>query len=492
MSARRAAVAPTLGDLTDRQRAIILGTCCLSLLIVGIDTTGLNVALPSISADLGASTSELQWVIDSYTLVLASLLLFGGSLGDRFGRKRIFLIGLTVFALASIVCSLATSPEMLIGARMAQAVGGSMLNPVAMAIVTNTFTDPAARAKAIGMWGAAFGLSMALGPVVGGALVHAFGWEAIFWLNVPVCLIAAALTVRFVPESRAAHQRRPDPAAQVLILVFLATLTFGIIEGNELGWDSAVTVGSFIVSVLAFIGFLAVESRRDEPLIDLRFFGSVPFSSSVIAAVIAFAAMGGFLLLNTLYLQDVRGLTPLQAGLMTLPMAGVMAVCAPLSGRIVAARGARLPMMLAGVATAISGVMLLAMSDTTSFWYLGIAYAILGVGAGLVNAPITNAAVSGMPKEQAGVASGVASVSRQVGTSLGVAIFGAIAFAQIDESAPGDLRSGLAQAAHPAWAVMALCGIALIVVGYAATGDGAHRSVDRTRAKFVTSTATAE
>ncbi|WP_419230725.1 MFS transporter [Gordonia sp. CPCC 205515] len=471
--------------MTDAKRMIILATCCLSLLIVGIDSTGLNVALPSIAADLGASTSQLQWVIDAYTLVLASLLMLGGSLGDRLGRKRIFLTGLTVFALASIGASLATSPEMLIGARMVQAVGGSMLNPVAMAIVTNTFTDPAARARAIGMWGAAFGLSMALGPVVGGALVHGLGWESIFWLNVPICAIAILLTLRYVPESRAERQRRPDPAAQVLLFVFLATLTFGIIEGNELGWGSVVTLGSFVIGVVAFVAFLLVESRRDEPLIDLRFFGSAPFSSSVIAALIAFAAMGGFLLLNTLYLQDVRGLSPLQAGLMTLPMAGAMAICAPLSGRIVASRGARLPMMIAGVATTLSGLMLVAMSDTTSFWYLGFAYAVLGVGAGLVNAPITNAAVSGMPKEQAGVASGVASVSRQVGTSLGVAVFGAIAFAQVDESATDDLRTGLADASHPAWMLMAVLGVALVVVGYASTGEWAQRTVERTRAKFL-------
>ena len=474
--------APTHTDaatLGVRRRIAILATCCLSLFIVGIDTTGLNVALPSIASDLGASGSQLQWVIDAYTLVLASLLLLGGSMGDRFGRRRVFLTGLTVFALGSVLCSLAVSPAMLIGARMLQAVGGSMLNPVAMAIVTNTFTNPTERARAIGMWGAAFGLSMALGPVIGGALVHSFGWASIYWLNVPVCAVAIVLTLTLVPESRAERPRRPDPGAQLLILVFLATLTFAIIEGHGLGWSSAVVVGSFIVAAVSFTGLVILESRRTEPMIDLRFFGSAPFSSSVLTAILAFAAIGGFLLLNTLYLQQVRGLSPLEAGLMTLPMAGAMALLAPVSGWLVGSRGARMPMVLAGVAIVGAGLMLMRVRVDTSFEYLAVAYLLLGVGSGLVNAPITNAAVSGMPRAQAGVASGIASVSRQVGTSLGVAIFGAVAFREVGDQAD------LAAAARPAWLIMALCGLAIIVVGIAATGRWAASTLDRTRERIL-------
>ncbi|MFW0785707.1 MFS transporter [Gordonia sp. CPCC 206044] len=473
-----------ISELGRRHRLVILATCCLSLFIVGIDTSGVNVALPSISSDLGASSSQLQWVIDAYTLVLASLLMLGGSLGDRLGRKKIFQIGLTVFGVGSILCSLAVSPEMLIAARMLQAVGGAMLNPVAMSIITNTFTDPKERARAIGMWGAAIGVSMALGPLVGGALVAGVGWEAIFWLNVPICVAAIVLTRIFVPESKAPHPRRPDPAGQLLILVFLATLTYGIIEGRTLGWDSGIVVGSFVVAGLALVGLVVVESRRREPLLDLRFFRSAPFTSSVVSAVVAFSAMGGFLFLNTLYLQQARGLTPFEAGLMTLPMAAANAVFAPISGRLVADRGARTPMVLAGVSVLISGLMLMQVGNDTSMWFLGVAYLFLGIGMGLVNAPITNAAVSGMPRSQAGVASAIASTSRQVGTSLGVAVFGALAFATLD----GPVESGLATASQPVWLLMAICGAIMVVVGFVATGRWAAHTAERTRERIMADT----
>jgi EmrB/QacA subfamily drug resistance transporter len=474
------APASDMSQLGSRRRLAILATCCLSLFIVGIDTSGVNVALPAIGSELGASASQLQWVIDAYTLVLASLLMLGGSLGDRLGRKRVFQMGLTVFGLGSVLCSLSVSPEMLIGARMLQAVGGAMMNPVAMSIITNVFTEPRERARAIGMWGTAIGVSMALGPLVGGALVDGIGWQAIFWLNVPVCLAACILTAILVPESRAPHARRPDPAGQLLILVFLATLTFGIIEGRGLGWSSAPVVAAFGVAAVSFVAFLVVESHRREPLLDLRFFRSVPFSSSVAGAVLAFSAMGGFLFLNTLYLQQVRGLSPLEAGLMTLPMAVANAVFSPLSGRLVGDRGARLPMVGAGAMVIVSGLMLTQAGHDTNMWYLGVAYLFLGIGMGLVNAPITNAAVSGMPRAQAGVASAIASTSRQVGISLGVAVFGAIAFAGID----GPAADGLASAAHPAWVLMAVCGVGLVGVGFVSTGTWALATAQRTRERI--------
>ncbi|MCX2967051.1 MFS transporter [Gordonia aquimaris] len=468
------------GELSRRRQLAVLATCCLSLFIVGIDTSGVNVALPAIGAALGASSSQLQWVIDSYTLVLASLLMLGGSLGDRLGRKRVFQVGLSVFGIGSVLCSLAATPEMLIGARMLQAIGGAMMNPVAMSIITNIFTEPRERARAIGLWGAAIGVSMALGPLVGGILVDGIGWEAIFWLNVPVCVVAITLTAVLVPESRAPHIRRPDPAGQILILVFLAALIYGIIEGRTLGWSSVPVSAAFVLAATGLAGLIVVESRRREPLLDLRFFRSVPFSSSVIGAIVAFSAMGGFLFLNTLYLQQVRGLTPLQAGLMTLPMAVANAVFSPLSGRLVGDRGARLPMVGAGLMVLVSGVMLTRAGTETSMWYLGCAYLALGVGMGLVNAPITNAAVSGMPRAQAGVASAIASTSRQVGISLGVAVFGAVAFSGVTGSVVDDL----ADAAHPAWVLMALCGAALVAVGFVSTTRWATATAERTRERI--------
>ncbi|WP_374610604.1 MFS transporter, partial [Gordonia sp. (in: high G+C Gram-positive bacteria)] len=216
---------------TTGRRRVILVVCCLSMFLVGLDISAVNVALPSIGADLDATPSQLQWVVDSYTLVVASLLILGGTTGDRLGRRRIFGVGLAIFGTGSVLCAVSPTPEVLIAARAVQAVGGSMLNPVALSIVTNVFTEPKARARAIGLWGSAFGASLAFGPVVGGALVSGLGWQAIFVLNVPVCVLALVLSRRYVPESRAPQPRRADVVGQLLILVLLGTVTFGIIEG---------------------------------------------------------------------------------------------------------------------------------------------------------------------------------------------------------------------------------------------------------------------
>lgn len=452
-------------ELTPGRRMLILGTCCLSLFIVGIDVAAVNVALPSISHDLHASPTQLQWVIDAYTLVLASLLMLGGSQGDRFGRKRVFQIGLTLFAVGSLACSLAPTAGILIAARMLQAIGGSMMNPVAMSIITNTFIEPRERARAIGVWGGAVGLSMALGPVVGGALVTAVDWRAIFWINVPVAILAITLTGLFVPSSKAAQPRRFDPLGQILVMTFLASLTYAIIEGDQLGWTSATPTTCFAVAVASLGLLVVVESRQAQPLIDPRFFRSLPFSGAVSTAILGFASMGGFLFLNTLYLQQVRGFSPLGAGLMTLPMAAATAVLSPISGRIVGSIGPRTPLLASAVFIGLSALMLTRLSDTTSLIYLGAAYLAFGIGFGLMNAPITNAAVAGMPRAQAGVAAAIASTSRQIGATLGVAILPAVAFGQLH----GNVGDGLAIASHPAWWITVAAAVILFAVGLLST-----------------------
>ncbi|MCE5289018.1 MAG: MFS transporter [Nocardiaceae bacterium] len=451
--------------LTPGRRMVILGTCCLSLFIVGIDVAAVNVALPSISHDLHASPTQLQWVVDAYTLVLASLLMLGGSQGDRFGRKRVFQIGLTIFALGSLACSLAPTAGILIAARMLQATGGSMMNPVAMSIITNTFIEPRERARAIGVWGGAVGLSMALGPVVGGALVSAVDWRAIFWINVPVAILAITLTGLFVPSSKAAQPRRFDPRGQILVMAFLASLTYAIIEGNQLGWTSTTPTACFAVAAASLALLIVVESRQAEPLIDPRFFRSLPFSGAVSTAILGFASMGGFLFLNTLYLQQVRGFSPLDAGLMTLPMAAATAVLSPISGRIVGSVGPRPPLLASAVFIGLSALMLTRLSDTTSLIYLGFAYLAFGIGFGLMNAPITNAAVAGMPRAQAGVAAAIASTSRQIGATLGVAILPAVAFGQLR----GSVGEGLAIASHPAWWITVGAAVILFGIGLVST-----------------------
>ncbi|WP_189708816.1 MFS transporter [Streptomyces phaeofaciens] len=468
-------------ELSPRRRLLVLAICCMSLLIVSLDNTVLNVALPAMQRDLDATTSGLQWTIDAYTLVLATLLMLAGSTADRIGRRKVFMAGLVVFAAGSLLCSLAPNLELLIAARMVQAVGGSMLNPVAMSIITNTFTDPRERARAIGVWGAVVGISMAAGPLVGGLLVESVGWRSIFWLNLPVGLAALLLTLRFVPESRAPRPRRPDPVGQLLVIVLFGSLTYAIIEAPE---EGIATSGPFAALALAaLIGLLRYEPRRAEPLIDLRFFRSAPFSGATVVAVSAFAGLGGFLFLSTLYLQNVRGLDALHAGLWMLPMAVPTFLCAPLSGRLVGTRGPRLPLVVAGVAMTTSALLFAAFDAETSDGTLFLGYVLFGVGFGFVNAPITNTAVSGMPRSQAGVAAAVASTSRQLGQTLGVAVVGAVLAAGVSASA---YRETFVSAAVPGWWILTGCGLMVLVLGVLTTGPWARRTAERTARRLET------
>src|SRR5689334_1985081 len=239
-------------ELSRRRRLLILVICSMSLLIVGLDVTIVNVALPAIHRSLGASVSGLQWTIDAYTLTIAVLLMLAGSTADRIGRRKVFLIGLVVFSSGSLLCALAPTLQLLIAARVLQGIGGSMLNPVAMSIIRNVFDDPRERAQAIGVWGGMIGLSMALGPVIGGALVDSVGWRAVFFVNVPIGVIAFVLTTLYVPRSRAARPRRLDPIGQILVILALASLTYAIIEAPGAGWTSGGTLGLFAFSLVCF------------------------------------------------------------------------------------------------------------------------------------------------------------------------------------------------------------------------------------------------
>ena len=281
---------------------------------------------------------------------------------------------------ASLACSLAPTLGWLIAARAVQGVGGSMLNPVAMSIITNVFTDPRERGRAIGAWGATVGISLALGPIVGGALTEAVDWRAIFWINVPIALAAVVLTALYVPESRAARPRRLDPVGQLLVIVVLSTVTYGIIDAPDAGWLSAQTLGLFVVSAVSLGSLVAYELRRREPLIEPRFFRSPPFTGATMIAVCAFAGFAGFLLINTLYLQEVRGYSPLQAGLCTLPMAILAGAAAPVSGRIVGSRGARPVLLFGGVCMLIAPLLLTSLSATTPLGLLLCVYALYGLG----------------------------------------------------------------------------------------------------------------
>ncbi|MFC1433764.1 MFS transporter [Streptacidiphilus sp. N1-3] len=467
-------------DPAHRRRLLVLAVCCLSLLITVIDATAVNVALPAVQRDLNAQVSGLQWVIDGYTLAIAGFMMLAGSTADRIGRRRVFQAGLALFTVGSLLCSLAPGLSWLVAFRVVQGLGASMLNPVALSIITSTFPDARQRARAIGVWGATVGVSLTLGPVVGGLLVGSAGWRAVFWINIPVGLLALALSAVLIPESKAATARRRDPVGQVLVLTVLASLIFAIIEGSHRGYGSALIVGLLLLAAIAAVALPLYERRRGQPLVDPAFFRSIPFTGAFITAVTAFLALSGFLFLNTLYLQDVRGYSALEAGLLTVPMAVGTAIASTVSGRLTATHGPRPPLVAAGVLVAAGAVLLTGLSPGTAQPLLLVAYLLFGCGFGLVNAPITSMAVAGMPPAQAGVSAAITTTARQIGNSLGVAVLGSIVTAH----ARGPLHQGFTSASHLAWWILAGCGALIAALGILTTTARATAGAARIAARF--------
>ncbi|MGW5690091.1 MFS transporter [Streptomyces asiaticus] len=465
------------GPLRPVHRRLVLAICCLSVGVTGIDLSIVNVALPSVSRDLNASVSSLQWMVDAYSLVMACLLLLSGSMADRFGRKRIFQLGLSLFSLSSLLCALAPGVGWLTAFRGLQAVGGSMLNPVAMAIIVSVFTDRRERARAIGVWGSVIGITIAAGPVLGGLLVSGIGWRSVFWVNVPIGIAAILLTRRFVPESKAVRARAFDPPGQALIIVLCASIIAATIEGPRHGWADPWIVGLIVLAVLALIGILIVEPRRSEPLIDLRFFRSPPFSGANVISMVMSAGLGGFLFLSTLYLQDIRHFSPLHAGLMVIPLAVGQAVAANLSGRLLASQGARLPLTLGGALLAIGSFLLVPLTAHTESVHLLAAYAVFGLGAGMVSPPVSHTAVTGLPPDQVGVAGALAAGARQFGASIGVAVTGSIV---------AGTGAGFIDSSHAAWAVVGGCGLVALALGVVSTSSWAKAAAVRNGRRLAT------
>jgi EmrB/QacA subfamily drug resistance transporter len=460
-------------ELSRRRRLAVLGISCFSLLIVGLDDTVVSIALPTIARGLHASVSGLQWVADGYTMVLASLVILGGATADRFGRRRIFRVGLAVFTVASALCSLAPSLGWLIAFRVLQAAGGSMLNPVAVSIISGVFTGRAQRERAIAVWVGMFGLGMALGPTLGGVLVGTVGWQGIFWVNIPVGICAIVLTSLFVPESRAAAPRRPDPVGQVLVIAALSSLVYAIIEGAYTDWRAPVIRALFIAAGAALAVLAAWELRRRDPLIDPRHFRSRSFTAAVLIGISSFADLGGFLFLASIYLQDARGFSAVNAGLRMLPTAAAMAVCPSLAAWLTARTGsARLPLFIGGLALMLSTNMMARLTGSSADTYLLETFGLFGVGMGMINSQITVAAVAGMPPGQAGLASGIASACRQVGQALGVAVAGSLLTAK----AHGLTRAAFTLASHSAWHLLFWCASVVVICGLATTRTRARHA----------------
>ncbi|MFI8961566.1 MFS transporter [Streptomyces sp. NPDC053493] len=443
-----------------RRRWTVLAVCALSMFLVGVDTTIVNVGLPDIGRGLGVGTRGLEWVVDAYTLSFAALLVVSGALADRFGRRRVFRTGLVLFGLASLACALAPAPGLLVAARVGQGVGASMLSPVALAIVVNAMPDRRERARAIGVWASVFGLSMAAGPVTGGALIAAFGWRSVFWINAPVVVLALVLVAVFVPESRGEHARRLDLPGQILLTAALGLGVGVLIEGPRIGWGSPAALAAYVLTALATAAFVRLERRRREPLMDLGLFRRPAFASAVFGAAAVFTALSVSLLLTTLYLQHTRGWTPLASGLATLPMALGATVCAPWSGVMVGRYGPGRPLLLAGGFLTAGGLCLVGLGPDTGLALLLAAFGLIGVGFGFANAPLTNTAVSGLPPARAGVAGAITSTARQVGAAVGIAVAGGLV--------AGVPPAGLPGASHAGWWVVAGCGLLLLATGAAA------------------------
>jgi len=446
--------------VSTRREAGILATCCLSALITGMDLTIANLAIPSIRADLAATAAHTQWVIAIYALVVASLQLLGGAAGDRFGRRRVLQIGMAIFMLGSLLCSLAPVIDALIAARALQAFGGSMMNPVALAIIAEVFPGPAERARAIGIWGAVFGASLAFGPVVGGVLIDLFGWRSVFWINLPICAATIALCAVLVPESRSSISRGTDPIGQLLATGSLFGLVFVLIESPSRGWAHPWVIMTAAASACAFVGFLRHESRHPDPFTDLRLFRSIPFAAAAVIALSVFTVWGAFLFMMSIYLQGWRGYTAVHAGLLLLPVGVAVLVFSPISGHLVGRFGNRPPLLIAGLMTVVTSVMLAFLDPTAPRWLLILICTAFGITFGMVTVPVNYAAVSSVPQNRAGTAAGITSTSKQIGISLGVAFSGVLATGALSPP-EGDFTN----AARPLWLLTLILGLAIAALG---------------------------
>jgi EmrB/QacA subfamily drug resistance transporter len=435
-----------------RKRWPALGVLCLSLLAIVVDNTIVNVALPTLVRDLDADVAALQWVVDSYTLVFAALLLLAGALGDRFGRRHALLGGLALFGGASACAAYAGGVDGLIVARGVMGAGAALIMPATLSLLVGIFTDTRERALAIGIWAATAGLGVALGPVAGGILLEHFWWGSIFVVNVPLTAIALLLGHRLLPESRDPGARRVDWTGAALSGLGLVALVWAIIEAPSKGWTSVPVLAAAALASVALGAFVVWQRRVEEPLLDVRLFQNPRFTAASGTVTVLFFALFGFLFLSTQYLQFVLGYSPSAAGVRLLPYAGAMIAFAPLSAKLVTRLGTKriatagMLLFAAGLAIASS------VSTSTGYGRLGIALLFMGAGMGLAGAPATESIMGSLPRERANVGSAVNDTTRELGGALGVAVVGSIMASlyttQLSERLPDAVPAPAAAAAR--------------------------------------------
>jgi EmrB/QacA subfamily drug resistance transporter len=413
-------------ELTYSRRWATLAVLCLSLMVIGLDNTILNVALPTLNRQLHASTSSLQWIVDVYVLVFAGLLLTAGALGDRFGRYKTLALGLALFGIGSLASALSGSTHLLIATRAFMGIGGAFIMPSTLSIITNVFTNPVERGKAIGIWAGVAGLGIGIGPVAGGFLLSHFYWGSVFFVNLPIVAVALVAGWFLVPDSRDPSASRLDPIGALLSIVGLAALLWAVIEAPVKGWGSTSTLVGLAAGAAVLGAFVWWELRYSSPMLDMRFFKNPRFTAASVAIALTFLSLFGSLFVLTQYLQSVHGYSPLKAGALLIPQAVALMVVAPASANLVQRLGNKVVVGfgLLVIAVALAGFTLLGASSP--LWEIIVVTVIMSIGMGNVMAPATDSIMGSLPREKAGVGSAMNDTTRQTGGAIGVAVLGSI------------------------------------------------------------------
>ncbi|MGO9890014.1 MAG: MFS transporter [Solirubrobacteraceae bacterium] len=446
-----------------RRKPLILISLLLAAFAINLDTTIVNVALPSLVRELHASNSQLQWVVDAYNLLFAASVLAAGSLSDRFGRKGMLLAGLSVFGLASLAGGLTDGPGQLIAARAVMGVGSAMVFPSTLSLLSNVFTERGERARAIGLWGAITGAAIALGPIVGGWLLELFDWRSIFFAMAPIAALAGFLVARYVPTSRDPHAARIDRAGFALSTATVGLLVYTIIEAPNHGWGSARTIGSFALTALLAAAFVARERRTEEPMLDLALFRNLRFTAASVSVAISFFALSGFIFLVTQYFQFLKGYGPLSTGIRLLPVASFVAISSIVGAKLAVRFGTKLVVASGLLSMAAFYLWVTSTSATTGYGTIAAQMVVLGTGMGLTSAPATEAIMGVVPKAKAGVGSAINDATRLLGGTLGVAVIGSVYASlyatRLTSALPIGLPAAVVRTAH------ASVGAALTVAG---------------------------
>ena len=410
----------------ENRRWWTLGALCFALFMIMLDNTVVNVALPAIRADLGISVSELEWTVAAYALTFASLLLTGGKLGDLLGRRLIFTIGLAVFTLSSLACGLSSSAPELISARAVQGIGAALIMPATLSIISATF-HARERGMAIGIWAGVSAMALAIGPLLGGVITEHISWNWIFYVNVPIGVLAVIAAIVVVPESRdTSREQRLDLPGLVTSAVGLFALVYALIEAHSYGWTSARILGLFAIAVVALAAFVLLEMHQRVPMLDLSLFRNGTFAGANLVAILVTLAMFGIFVFFPIYMQTFRGWSPIQAGAALLPWTVMVVIFAPIAGKLSDRVGSRWLMAGGMTVVAICCLLLSTVTLHSSFWHMLPAFILGGLGMSFVMTPMSAAAMGAAPVDKAGVASGVLNTFRQVGVALGIGIMGAI------------------------------------------------------------------